>query len=154
MGNNQTNVKAIRPDGEMLHVQHTSTDSPILPAASLAQLKEIDPSLVNFVVDETAKEAAHRRKQESRINVFILVEKLSGVLIGGLLAFFVFGLGGYLILKGHDTAGVAICGAGLAAIVALFVNRQNNLTEQATNSPRRAPKNTREPKAGKPISRK
>ena len=56
---------------------------------------------------------------------------MSGVLIGGFLAFFVFGLGGYLILQGHDAAGLGICGAGLVSIVALFVNRQNNATEQA-----------------------
>jgi len=132
MANNQTNVKAINSDGGTFHVQHTSTDSPILPAANLAQLHELNPDLVTFVVEETAKEAAHRRKQESRINTFIFSEKLIGVIVGALLAFFVFGLGGYLILHDHDTAGVAICGAGLVSLVALFVNRQNNQTEQIT----------------------
>lgn len=145
MANNQTNLRAVNPDGQTFHVQHTSTDSPILPAANLLQLHQIDPSLVDFVVAETGKEAAHRRKQDARINTFIFCEKLSGVLIGGALAFFVFALGGYLILHGHDTAGVTICGAGLVSIVALFVNRQNNMTEQTKTKtePARKPRTTR-----------
>jgi hypothetical protein len=148
MANNQTNVKAINQDGQTFHVQHTSTDSPILPAANLAQLHELDPSLVTFVVEQTAKEAEHRRKQESRINTFIFTEKLAGVLMGALITFFVFGIGGYLILKGHDTAGVGICGAGLVSIVALFVNRQNNQTRQITSVNPGPP--ARKPRAAKP----
>lgn len=154
MGNNQTNVKKVDADGGQFHVQHTTTDSPILPAANLAQLNEIDPALVRFVVDQTEKEAEHRRKQESRINTFIFAEKLTGVIIAALLTFFVFGLGGYLIFNDHDVAGVTICGAGLASIVALFVNRQNNVTEQvakaaaAASAPGRKP---RTPAAKKKI---
>lgn len=130
MANNQTRIQAVNPDGQTLHVQHTSSDSPILPVASLAQLKEIDPELVNFVVEETAKEASHRRQQNSRINTFIFVEKLSGVVAGLILALAVFFLGGYLIMNGHDTAGTTLCTVNLVAIVALFVNRQNNLTDK------------------------
>jgi uncharacterized membrane protein len=148
MANNQTNVKAINSDGGTFHVQHTSTDSPILPAANLAQLYDLDPKLVTFVVEETEKEAAHRRKQESRINTFIFSEKLIGVVVGALLAFFVFGLGGYLILRGHDVAGVSICGAGLVSIVALFVNRQNNQTQQVVKTNPTPP--ARKPRASKP----
>lgn len=145
MANNQTHVKAVTNEGNTFHVQHTSTDSPILPAANLAQLAELDPSLVDFVVEETKKEAAHRRKQESRINAFVFAERISGVVIGALLAFFVFGFGAYLILQGHDAAGLGLCGGGLVSIVALFVNRQNNLAEQAKQpqTPAKRPRTTK-----------
>jgi hypothetical protein len=94
-------------------------------------LQEIDPTLVKFVVDETEKEAAHRRKQESRLNTFVFIERMSGVVIAGLVTVFVFAIGGFLVYKGHDWAGTVLCGAGLSSIVALFVNRQKNVTEQA-----------------------
>jgi len=152
MANNQTNVRKIDPDGGTFHVQHTSTDSPILPAANLAQLNEIDPALVTFVVEQTAKEAEHRRNQERRINTFIFTEKLIGVIVAALLAFFVFGLGAYLISTNHDVAGVTICGAGLVSIVALFVNRQNNQTEQVTKMASTAqPRKTRTPATKKKL---
>jgi hypothetical protein len=103
---------------------------------------------VDFVRDETKKEAAHRRKQESRINTFIFAEKLTGVLLGAFIAIFVFGLGGFLIYKGHDVAGVGICGAGLVSIVTLFVNRQNNASQQviAKSAPTRKPRPPKTPK--------
>lgn len=147
MGNSQTNLQAANSDGRTFTVQHTSTDSPILPAANLAQLKEIDPSLIDFVKDETAKEAASRRKNDALINWFIFIEKISGVLVGGLIAAFVFSIGGYLVLQGHDAAGVGICGAGLVSIVALFVNRQNNLSKK--ESPAVTPTNPKRPRQSK-----
>lgn len=148
MGNSHTNLQGANSDGRTFTVQHTSTDSPILPAANLAQLKEIDPTLIDFVKDETAMEAASRRRNDALINWFIFIEKISGVLVGGVIAAFVFSIGGYLVLRGHDIAGVGICGAGLVSIVALFVNRQNNLNKkEAPTTSSAPPKRTRQSKA-------
>jgi len=121
---NHTNLQASNKDGHLVSVQHTSTDSPILPAENLRQLQAIDPALVPWVLKQTELESAHRRKQDTRINWFIFIERLSGVLMGGLVAIFGLAVGGYLILQGHDWAGTTLCGVGLATIVSIIVTRK------------------------------
>ena len=123
-GNNHTNVEAHNERGHRINFQHTSTDSPILPAENLSRLKEIDPALVMWVVEQTEKEATHRRKEESKINIFILIERLSGVIAATAVAIFGLALGGYLIMHNHDTAGVLISGTGLGTIVSVLVARR------------------------------
>jgi hypothetical protein len=124
MANNQTSLQATDKDGQTVSVHHTQTDSPILPAANLLALAEIRPDLVDFVLDQTKTEADHRRKSQSLRDTFIFIERISGVVAGAIIALFVFALGGYLVLQGHDWAGVAICGTTLVGIVSLFVSRQ------------------------------
>ena len=63
---NHTVVQAGNKEGEHLSVQHTSTDSPILPAANIRELQSIDPTLVPFVIEQTAKEADFRRNESKR----------------------------------------------------------------------------------------
>jgi hypothetical protein len=70
---NHTSVQARNRDGNHLNLQHTSTDSPILPAENLRQLQAIDPSLVQWVINQTEQESIHRRKEEGKINWFILI---------------------------------------------------------------------------------
>jgi hypothetical protein len=124
MANNQTSLQATDKDGQTVSVQHTQTDSPILPAANLKALAEIRPDLIDYVLDQTGTEADHRRKSQKRVETFVFIERISGVVAGAVIALFVFALGGYLILKDHDWAGVAICGTTLVSIVGLFVSRQ------------------------------
>jgi hypothetical protein len=124
MANNQTSLQATDKDGQTVSVQHTQTDSPILPAANLKALADIRPDLIDFVLDQTRTEADHRRKSQGRVEGFVFVERISGVVAGAIIALFVFALGGYLVLQGHDWAGVAICGTTLVGIVSLFVSRQ------------------------------
>ncbi|MFZ6690254.1 hypothetical protein [Undibacterium sp. SXout20W] len=123
---NHTNVQAQSKEGHQLNLQHTSTDSPILPAENLRQLQEIDPVLVGWVIHQTELEASHRRKQESRINIFILVEKLSGVAAGLIAAVFGLAMSGYLVMQNHDFAGISLGGVGLATIVSILVARHKN----------------------------
>lgn len=123
---NHTSVQAHNKDGHQLNVQHTSTDSPILPAENLRQLQAIDPQLVQWVITQTELESSHRRHEETKINWFILIERMSGVIIGGLVAVFGLSVGAYLILQGHDWAGVGISGVGLASIVSVLVARQQS----------------------------
>ena len=138
---NHTHVQAHSSNGSQLSFQHTSTDSPVLPAANLAQLKEIDPSLVRWVVEQTEKEGAHRRREETKVSWFILLERLSGVIAGAFVAVVGLALGTYLILQGHDWAGVGLCGAGLASIVSVLVARH-----QASAKPEPKPRTTRKRK--------
>lgn len=124
MGNQQTVLQAGNKDGEHLSVQHTQTDSPILPAANLRELQSIDPNLVPFIIEQTALEANFRRSESKRVNTLVFIERISGVVFGALIAIVVFTFGFVLISRGHDWAGVAICGGALASILGIFVTKK------------------------------
>lgn len=123
MSNEHINLHSVDRDGKSVSLNHTSTDSPILPAAQLLQLKEIDPTLVNWVVEQTEIEATSRRSQEKRVDWFIFAERMSGVLMGGVVALGGLAISAYVIVNGHDWAGVGIGGATLATIVVAFITK-------------------------------
>jgi|SRR5471030_901668 len=148
MTNNHTNLQAVNKDGQTVSFHHTSTDSPILPAANLAQLQQIDPALVAFVVEETRLEAAARRRNASQINWFIFLEKVAGVAAGAIVAIFGFAVAGYLVLRGHDTAGAVISGTTLLGIVTVLVTRQHMTKKEPATPPKRA----RQARAKKTLS--
>lgn len=133
MGNSHTKVQASNKEGQTLDVQHTQTDSPIVPVESIRQLRDMDPRYVDWLLEQTAAEGAHRRKNESRVNFYILLERLSGVTAALLVAIFGLAAGAYCILQGHDWAGASICGVFLASIVGIFVTKEVNKTRQNSN---------------------
>lgn len=143
MANNHTNVHATNSQGHQLSINHTSTDSPILPAANLQQLQQIDPSLVQWVVTQTEIEANHRRQSEVRINRYIFIERISGVVAGAFVAVFGLAVGGYLIYKGHDWAGTILCGSTLGVIVTVLVTKQRANSSQDQPPPKHKTKTTR-----------
>lgn len=132
---NHTVVQAGNKEGEHLSVQHTSTDSPILPAENIRQLQNIDPNLVSFVIEQTAKEAEFRRTESKRINTMVFTERISGVVAGAIIAIVVFTFGFLLILKGHDWAGVALCGAALVSIISIFVTKKISEKPESITKP-------------------
>lgn len=136
MVSNHTNVRATNPNGQQLSVQHTTTDSPILPAGNLQQLQAIDPALVQWVVNQTEIEATHRRKETTRVNGFIFWERISGVIAGGVIALAGLLVSGYLAINGHDWVAVGIGGATLAAIVAVLVTRKHPGPSQEQTPPK------------------
>ena len=125
MSNKQTQLQATDRDGKMVSVQHTSTDMPILPAENIAKLYSIDPQIVTFVMEQTKAEAEARRAESTRINRFVFMERISGVVMGGIVALAAFLIGAYVILQGHDVAGVSLCGVSLVGIVSVIVTRQS-----------------------------
>lgn len=119
---NHTQVRASE-DGTV-DLSHTTTDSPILPAVNLQQLQQIDPSLVSFVVEQTKQEAEYRRSVHKTTNLYIFIERVSGVFAGALVAVFGLLAGAYCIIEGHDVAGAAICGVTLVAMVTVLVTKK------------------------------
>lgn len=143
MANNHLNLQATNKDGQSVSLQHTSTDSPILPAANLEHLQRIDPALVPFVIDQTALEATSRRKALIQYNRFVFIERISGVVMGGAVAILCFAMGGYIILQGHDWAGVAMCGTTLATIVTVIVNKDRLASKQPGDTASKKPRPAR-----------
>lgn len=127
---NQTQVRATS-DG--IDLQHTTSDSPFLPVGHLEQLKQIDPSLIPFIVDQTRLEADFRRSEHRRTNRFIFTERISAVLSATIVAIVGLSWGGYCIISGHDTAGAAICGVTLLGMVGAFLKVVSN--KQENNKP-------------------
>lgn len=132
---NHTQLRAVNKEGDAVDVQHTSTDSPILPAANLEQLSRINPNLVQFVVEQTKLEAEHRRTTQTKTNSYIFIERISGVVAGALVAIFGLGVGALAIIKGHDWAGATLCGVTLVTIVTVLVTKKHNQKADAPKTP-------------------
>ena len=60
----------------------------------------------------------------TRVNTLIFTERISGVVFGAIIAIVVFTFGFIAILRGHDWAGVTLCGVVLASIVGIFVTKK------------------------------
>lgn len=86
MANRSLKAEAKNSQGEHLTVHSQDTDALILPVARLEVLQQFRPDLVDLVVAETRLEAQHRRRQESRINVFVFLKKMIGQASAILLA--------------------------------------------------------------------
>lgn len=141
MANNHTNVQATNQTGDRLSITQTTTDSPILPAANLQQLKLIDPKLVDWVIEQTELEAKSRRKLNERINLFIFAERMAGPVIGGVVALAGLALGAFLIMHGHDWAGAVLCGTTLVSLVSVIVTHKPSAgTEEEKPKPKAAKK--------------
>jgi uncharacterized membrane protein len=94
---------------------------PLPSAAELEHYREVNPAAPEVILREYQEESAHRRSVEweivrgenaraNRGQVFGLTVFLTGLLVGGALAF-----------AGHDMAGSIIAGADLVAGAAIFV---------------------------------
>lgn len=116
-----TQVKAQNQNGNSLQLTQHETDSPVLPVAQLEQLHAFRPDLVDWVKDQTEQEAVHRRKRVTRVDTFILIERLSGLIAGSLISCFGLLTAAYLAL--HDQAVVAgVLGGGtLVGLVTVLV---------------------------------
>ena len=116
-----TQVKAQNHNGNSLHLTQHETDSPVLPVAQLEQLHAFRPDLVDWVKDQTEKEAQARRARTVRIDKFILVERIAGLVAGTLIS--CVGIGAAVLLAFHEQAAVAcvIGGGTLVGLVAVLV---------------------------------
>lgn len=68
-----------RGGSEML-VQDNHSDAPLLPIAGIERLHVIRPDRVDWVFEQTQIEAETRRNEQTRINTFIFIERISGIL--------------------------------------------------------------------------
>lgn len=126
MANRSIKAEAKSKTGDQLTVHSQDSDALILPVPQLQALHDFRPDLVDLVVQETQLEAAHRRKQEARINVFVFVERLLGQLAAIALA--VLGISGgiYAALQGQPWLGGVIVTATIGTLAVTFVRRSKS----------------------------
>ncbi len=128
MGNKAVHAQATSKNGNQVTVHSQETDAPILPVAQLQQLHEFRPDLVDFVIDQTRQEAEHRRKQDSRVNFFIFIERVIGQLAAVLVAMLGIGGGIYAGLNGEPLLGGAIASVTIGTLAVAFLRRQQAKT--------------------------
>lgn len=120
MANKSTTAKATSGNNSLTVQQHT-TDSPILPAAQLEKLHQFRPDIVDWVISQTQIESEHRRKQDTKINRYVFVERILGQIFALVIGLSGIGAGGYVALHGEPAAGGTIAGLAITGLAAVFL---------------------------------
>jgi hypothetical protein len=126
MANRSLKAEAKNKNGDQITLHSQDTDALILPVPQLEALHQFRPDLVDLVVKETQLEAAHRRKQEVRVNVFIFVERLIGQIAAVLLASMGIAGGIYAGVKDQPWLGGVIVSATIGTLAVSFIRRNNS----------------------------
>ncbi|MDR0701956.1 MAG: hypothetical protein LBF61_06010 [Azoarcus sp.] len=121
-GTRQTQVSVRDKDGE-LFAQQQESDTPFLPVQQLERPHAFRPDLVNWVVQETEREAAYHRRTNLTINRYVFIERMAGM-------FFACGVGlvgiiggGYVALHEQPWAGATIAGAMIGSLAVAFLRK-------------------------------
>jgi hypothetical protein len=92
----------------------------------MERLQAFRPDLVDWVVRETTKEAESRRRELSRTNTFIFIERLAGQILAFALGVLGIVGGGYIALKGQPGAGGSIAVAMITGLAVAFLKGKGN----------------------------
>lgn len=106
MVSKNTQVKARNTKGEEIHLSQSQIDSPILDVNSLERMHQFRPDLVDFVIQQTAAEAEHRRKETSCIHKFTFIERMGGLFVSVLICSF--GIWGSIYAFDHGSEKLAM----------------------------------------------
>lgn len=104
-------------------VSHTQTSfsGPIPHPDVLAGYDKVVPGLAAKIVDQAGRQGEHRMAMESKALRDESFRATLGIVFGFILTAAMIGCGTYAILDGHDAAGAAIGGTGVAGIVVTFI---------------------------------
>ena len=128
----QTTAHVKGRGGSEMVVQDNHSDAPLLPIAGIERLHAIRPDRVDWVFEQTQIESETRRNEQTRINTFIFVERIRGMLAALLVG--VCGVGGgiYAALQGHDWLGGVVATTTIGTLAVAFLKRNNG----NSNSPK------------------
>ena len=120
----QTTAHVKSRSGEML-VQDNHSDAPFIPVASIERLHHFRPDRVDWVFEQTHIEAEQRRTEQKRVNTFVFVERLCGMLFA--FAIGICGIGGglYAAIQGHDWLGGIVATVTIGTLVVSFISKRN-----------------------------
>lgn len=111
----------LRDKDRQLTVAQHETDAPILPVEQIARLKEIHPERVDWVFQEATLEGAFRRRETRRVNTFIFIERLIGLVAGLAIGVTALVIAAYLALEQHDGVAMIIGGTTVVGLVSAFL---------------------------------
>jgi hypothetical protein len=136
MGRTQQ-VQAKNGKGEELAISTHDTDSPILPVAQIEKLNAFRPDLVDFIVQQTKNEAEFRRFTTAKINSYVFIERMFGMVCALLIGILgIFG-GGYVGLHGEPYLGGGIVTAALGTLALAFIKRNSQENPQQKQTQRK-----------------
>ncbi|MDH2997163.1 hypothetical protein A1D22_05690 [Pasteurellaceae bacterium LFhippo2] len=117
-----TQIKARNASSE-IHLSHSQVDTPILDVHSLERLQQFRPDIVDFVVEQTKKEAEHRRKQDSRMISYTFIERIGALLLGAFIGVGSISGAIYAAILGFETLATFIVSVGLGSLAVAFLRR-------------------------------
>lgn len=121
----QTTAHVKGRGGEMV-VQDNHSDAPLLPIAGIERLHNIRPDRVDWVFDQTQIEAETRRKEQHRINTFVFIERILGMVFAfSIGAFGILG-GIYAALHDHEWIGGIIATTTIGTLAVSFLYNKAN----------------------------
>lgn len=101
-------------------------DSPMPAATELALLHKVRPDLVDSCMKEHHDEAEYQRTRFTRIDRFVFLERLLGLLAAVVLTLVAFWVSYLLAIAGHDWPSCVISGGTIVGIVAAILNRNRS----------------------------
>lgn len=124
--------------------EHLSDDNLLPDAGELAKLKEVDPQIITWILDKTAKEQQHRHDLDhKRIKLVEKVERgnqwtnKSGLIISLILMLAILGSSTYLISIGKTIPGGLLGGVGALAIIGAFLSKVKSNNGEKTPQPKK-----------------
>ncbi len=113
----------LRDKDKQLTVAQHESDAPILPMAQIERMKEVCPERVPWVFDETTKEGDFRRAENRRINFFVFVERMMGIVSGLAIGCAALFTAYRMAMAGHDWVAGIIGGTTVVGLVSVFLVR-------------------------------
>ena len=107
--------------GNQIALSHTTTDAPLLPIDQLERLRAIAPERVDWVFEQTQLESEFRRTEARRINSFVFIERILGLIFALLIALLGLSIAAYLALQDKTVVASVIGGTTLVGLVATFI---------------------------------
>lgn len=110
-----------KSSGQELTVHDHETDTPVLPIAQIERLHQFRPDRVDWIFEQTEREAESRRRETARLNTLIFIERFCGILFAFMLG--CAGLAGsiWLAIQGKEVAASSIGGVTLVSLISAFI---------------------------------
>ena len=110
--------------GVQLEQQTTFDDSLLPPAEELSRLKEVNPSIIQWIMERTEKEQEARIKfnnERMRLVHRDMNTTQMSLWLAFTLAIAILGLGGLFIALGKEVTGTILSGVGVFVVVQSFL---------------------------------
>lgn len=106
-------------------VQSQETDTPLLPVEQMARLYQFRPDVIDWILDQTTKEADNRRKEEHRLHSFVFIERFGGQIFGFFIGIAGVAGGAWTAVRGYSGAGATIASIAIGTLAIAFLGRRS-----------------------------
>ncbi len=128
--NTKSPNKATHPQPQITSMSY---NGPLPPAQQFGGYEDVLPGAANRILILTEQEQQHRFNKDGLIaqeNIKLInndhMQKMSGVIVGGILSMTLIISGLIMVLKGHDGAGGTIVTSTLVGLAGVFVYSKKN----------------------------